>query len=69
MGWRRWPIYSRVLVNLEDGRAFNGILYRRRGPLLTLRDAQLIEPGNEPVAVDGEVLIERSRISFIQVQP
>ena len=69
MGWRRWPICRRVLVNLDDGRAFNGILYSRRGPLLLLRQAQLIEPGNDPVEVDGEVLIERPRVSFIQVQP
>lgn len=68
MGWRRWPICKRVLVNLDDGRAFNGILFSRRGPLLTLRDAQLIEPGSEPLAVDGEVIVERSRVSFIQVQ-
>jgi len=68
VGWRRWPICKRVLVNLDDGRAFNGILFSRRGPLLTLRDAQLIEPGSEPLAVDGEVIVERSRVSFIQVQ-
>jgi hypothetical protein len=58
-----------VLVNLDDGRAFAGILYSRRGPLLILRQARLIEPGSEPIAVDGEVIVERSRISFIQVQP
>jgi hypothetical protein len=57
-----------VLVNLDDGRAFDGVLYSRRGPLLMLRQARLIEPGTEPVGVDGEVLIERARVSFIQVQ-
>ncbi len=69
MGWRRWPICRHVLVNLDDGRAFTGILYSRRGPLLTLRQARLIEPGGEPIDVDGEVIVERHRISFIQVQP
>lgn len=69
MGWRRWPICKRVLVNLDDGRAFTGILYSRRGPLLILREAKLIEPGADPAAVDGEVLIERPRVLFIQVQP
>jgi small nuclear ribonucleoprotein (snRNP)-like protein len=69
MGWRRWPICKRVLVNLDDGRAFRGILYHRRGPLLILRDAELIEPGAAPIAVDGEVIVERTRVSFIQVQP
>lgn len=70
MGWRRWPICKRVLVNLDDGKAFDGILYARRGPLLILREARLIEPGAEqPVAVDGEVIVERPRVSFMQVQP
>jgi hypothetical protein len=67
--WRRWPICKRVLVNLDDGKAFDGILYARRGPLLILRQARLIEHGVEPVAVDGEVVVERPRVSFIQVQP
>lgn len=64
----RWPICRRVLVNLDDGRAFDGVLYDRRGPLLVLREAKLIEPGSPPVSVDGEVLIERPRVAFIQVR-
>lgn len=68
MTWgRRWPICQRVLVNLEDGRAFAGVLYAKRGPLLVLREARLIEPGTEAVPVDGEVLIERPKVAFIQV--
>jgi hypothetical protein len=69
VAWRRWPIRKRVLVNLDDGRAFDGIMFARRGPLLILRQARLIEPGADPVDVDGEVIVERPRISFIQVQP
>jgi hypothetical protein len=68
VAWQRWPICKEVLVNLDDGRAFSGILYRRRGPLLTLRQARLIVPGGEPVDVDGEVIIERPRVSWIQVR-
>jgi hypothetical protein len=66
--WSRWPIRKRVLVNLLDGRAFDAVLYARRGPLLELRDARLLEPGSEPVTVDGAVVIERPRIAFIQVR-
>lgn len=65
---RGWPICSRVLVNLDDGRAFDAVLYDRRGPLLILRDARLIEPGVDPVALDGEVIVERPRVTFIQVR-
>ncbi len=53
---------------MDDGRAFDAVLWRKRGPLLVLRDAQLIEPGADPVAVDGEVIVERPHVAFIQVR-
>lgn len=65
----RWPIRSRVLVNMTDGRAFDALLVSKRGPLLELADARLLTPGADPVAVDGRVLIERPNVSFIQVRP
>lgn len=68
MSWSLWPTRQRVLVNLIDGRAFDGILFRRRGPLLELRDVQLLEPNSEPVSVDGSVIVERPRVAFIQVR-
>jgi hypothetical protein len=64
--WSRWPVHRRVLVNLEDGRAFDAVLFDQRGPLLVLRNATLMEPGETPVAVDGEVIIERIKVAFIQ---
>lgn len=67
--WSRWPVRRRVLVNLDDGRAFDGILWARRGPLLVLRDARLLDPAApEAVATDGEVVIERRRVVFIQAR-
>lgn len=67
--WSRWPVLSRVLVNLEDGRAFDAVLYDQRGPLLVLRNATLLTPDEDPVTVDGEVVIERMKVSFIQTRP
>jgi hypothetical protein len=64
--WRRTAVRRRVVVNLED-KAFRGILWAKRGPLLVLRDTELLEAGREPQAVDGEVVIERSRVEFMQV--
>ena len=67
--WNRWPVKKRTLVNLIDGRAFDGILFAKRGPLLELRDASLLEAGSDrPVPIDGTVLIERPRIDFIQIR-
>ncbi|MGW4641815.1 hypothetical protein ACWEN6_25075 [Sphaerisporangium sp. NPDC004334] len=58
----------RVVVSLVDGTAFTGIIWARRGPLLVLRDAQLLA-ADGPTGVDGEVVIERSRVSWVQVLP
>lgn len=68
--WSRWPLRSRVLVNLADGRAFDALLISKRGPLLELADASLLAPGAaDPVPLDGRVLIERPNVAFIQVRP
>lgn len=62
----RWPIYDRVLVNLIDGSAIDGVLIDRRGQLLVLSDATLYASGGEPAPLDGEVYIERPRVLFLQ---
>jgi hypothetical protein len=64
--WRRTAVRQRVVVNLAD-KAFAGILWAQRGPLLVLRDAELLEAGREPQKLDGEVVVERSRVEFTQV--
>jgi hypothetical protein len=64
--WRRTGVRKRVVVNLAD-KAFAGILWAQRGPLLVLRDAELLEAGREPQKLDGEVVVERSRVEFTQV--
>jgi len=65
----RWPIYDRVLANLIDGSAIDGLLIARRGPLLVLSDATLYASGAEPTALDGEIYIERARVLYLQTAP
>ncbi|WP_411102452.1 hypothetical protein [Streptomyces sp. cmx-4-9] len=64
--WRRTAVRKRVIVNLAD-KAFRGILWAQRGPLLVLRDAELLEPGRVGQRMDGEVVIERHQVEFTQV--
>lgn len=64
--WRRTALRKRVVVNLSD-KAFAGVLWAKRGPLLVLRDAVLMQHGAADTAMDGEVVIERARVEFIQV--
>jgi hypothetical protein len=62
----RWPIYERVLVNLIDGSAINGLLVAQRGPLLILADCTLLTETHEPAQLDGEIYVERERVLFMQ---
>ncbi len=63
---RRLMVRRRVVVNLVGDRAVTGVLWSRRGGFLVLKDAQLLEPGAQPVTMDGDVLIERDRVEFVQ---
>lgn len=62
-----YPLARKVIVNLKEGRAFSGVLWERRADFLVLRNAELRNPGAAPQPVDGEVLVFRADVSFIQV--
>lgn len=62
----RWPVYERVLANLDDGTAIDGVLIRKSGPLLVLADTTLYTPGMQPVTLDGEIYLERVRVLYLQ---
>lgn len=62
-----YPFARRVIVNTKEGRAFRGVLWQRRADYLVLREASIKNPGADPIPVDGEVLIFRPDVSFIQV--
>jgi len=63
----QYPTLRTVVVNTKSGRAFRGVLWRRRGGLLVLRNAELLKPGGETVAMDGEVVIAAENVDFMQV--
>lgn len=60
-------LLRRVVVNIEGDRAFNGVLVERHRDILVLRDVSLLEPGQEPISLDGEVVLDRARVAFVQV--
>lgn len=62
----RWPVYERVLANLMDGSAIDGVLIRKSGPLIVLSDAVLYTHAGEPSKLDGEVYVERVNILYLQ---
>lgn len=62
-------VCDKVIVNLKTGRAFSGVVWEERGDLLVLRAAELMEPGRQPVTVEGDVVLDRQNIDFIQRVP
>jgi hypothetical protein len=57
-----------VIVNLKDDpqTAIKGVLWTSRGAWLTVREAALLRGGSAPTPVDGEVIVHRSNVSFLQ---
>jgi len=60
-------IAKKVLVNLINGKAFRGVLYDSQKAFILLKDAEIIEPGNNPVKATGSIIILKEKIDFIQV--
>lgn len=67
LDFRRTLLRKKVVVNLHSSRAFVGIFWAKRGPLIVLRNVTMHEPGAAAAPVDGEIVIERRQIEFIQV--
>lgn len=58
---------STVIVTLKSGAAFRGVLFDSDGGTVVLRNAEHVDAGASAlVAVDGEVLVFRSEIEFLQ---
>lgn len=65
-GHSGYPVLETVIVNTKTARAFRGVLWAKRRDHLVLRNAELLKRG-EAVPIDGDVLIERANVDFIQV--
>lgn len=61
---------ARVILNFRDPTApsLSGILWQRRGRWLVLRDCALLETAKQaPTRIDGEVVLDRATVLFLQV--
>jgi hypothetical protein len=70
--WWRPPCLLRAcIVNLTDdpATAIKGVLWSSRGAWLTFKECSGLKAGQSPAAIDGEVVIHRDRVAFLQVLP
>lgn len=65
--WQRYPCLRQVIVNTKTGHAFRGVLWRKRGGYLVLRQAAMLRGAGEATPVDGELIIESTNVDFYQV--
>ena len=63
--WRSL-VATRVVINLKSGRGVDGFLIRKSGDLLFLKQATALEPGVAPAPIDGETVVQRQDVDFIQ---
>ncbi len=63
----RYPCVKQVIVNTKSEKAFRGVLWKRTGEYLVLRNVQLLKPRGDVTDVDGEVMILAANVDFIQV--
>ena len=57
--------YKKVLV-ATTGPTFRGILFNTKGDFIVLKNVELLEE-DKIIQMDGEVIIDRNKIEFIQV--
>lgn len=69
LSWLRdpYPFVRRVIVTTKTDRTFRGLLWEQRRGFLVLREAEALKDRGAVVPVDGELVIERENVDFIQV--
>jgi hypothetical protein len=72
LNWQWWQppcLLRRVVVNLkgDTDTAIAGVLWKSRGAWLVLRDCTLHRQQQPPAPMDGEVVIHRDNVAFVQV--
>ena len=56
----------RAIVTLKSGESFAGVVFDVDREMVLLRNAELLTAGERAVPVDGEVLILRADVAYLQ---
>lgn len=67
--FRRSPnlLHRRVLINLMSGTAISGVCAYQGHDALVLRGATVHDADADPAPADGEIVIDRINVDFIQL--
>jgi hypothetical protein len=69
--WRPPCLLREVILNVTDDPsvAYQGVLWGSRGAWLTFKDVKAMRANQPPATMDGEMVIHRDKVSFLQVLP
>ena len=60
--------FNSVILSLDTGNSFEGVLYRADGTAFELRQARMLVPGRDPVELrGGEIVVPTRRVEFVQM--
>ena len=67
--WRPPCLLRTVIVTLkhDDATAYKAVLWSSRGSWLTFRNCSLLVKDRPPTPMDGELVIHRSNVAYLQV--
>jgi hypothetical protein len=67
--WQPPCLLRKVILNVKDDptMAIRGVLWSARGPWFVIREPELLRAGEEPTRADGEIVIHRDNVLFLQV--
>lgn len=68
--WLDRRVKRRVAVHTADGKSLLGVLVGVYPDVVVLRHARILDAGSDTTpALDGDVAVPRSQVSFVQILP
>ncbi len=65
--FNRYPVKQQVIVNTKTDKSFKGLLWQKTSDYLILRGARMLRGRDTPIALDGELVIYRDNVDFLQM--
>jgi hypothetical protein len=65
--FRAYPVRKTGIVNLISGTSFRGVIWQVAGTWLVIRNVEMLRNNGDVTAVDGEVVVSRDHVDFIQL--
>jgi hypothetical protein len=62
-----YPVRKRAIINTKSDKTFRGIIWKHNTRFVILKNAELLHSSKQATPVDGEVIVYKEDIDFIQV--